>query len=543
MSIPGLSLFRDRGAPRFSLAALLLFLISAVLLGHVLFDPAKSWVQSDYAVHLPRSMQNGTALQPLSDLLNTIATSASLDQRARFLPYFLITIDQKLRLMLEELLPLLPAFNPVLWLLHGIVGPFLLFRYVATATESRAAGWTALAVYLTSPGFLYVFTMNWLPQKALVNLGFIVVLWLGARIAARLQNGAPLFGGAPLPRAMLLAAMLALFLTDEYGFFCIILVVVMFWWRFVRVAQDAERSLPSTLGNLGVLLTPVGVFAVLMLAIVPLLARKLYGVHFSYSHALATGAHRAAEGGSGAWLRQILIMPAENLVNLLGISFVPYDLSGLSGAFPPHFGVQSLGAAHAVAIAALLGAVGVALRRASRDSADAPRRRIWPAIAAYVLLVSFVSWLALAHQTRMINGFYYGGPIAVAFAVLIAFVARYATGRARIGAFALVGWIVVVQYLNFDRLNAIWSTGSDAYVAKLYRDYLPMADPRDKWTMADIAEIQASTRRGELDANLERRPLPPRLFYLVAEQCVKNSASSARCASLIEMLRRSGGSP
>lgn len=532
---------RDRGIPWFSGAAFLLFLFAVSLVLVVLLDPNKSWVQSDYAINLVRSMENGVSIQPLSDILNTIATSASLDQRARFLSYFLLALDQKLRLALNELFPVLPSLNPILWLLHGLMGPVLLFRFVAMTTESKAAAWVAAAIYISSPGFLYAFTMNWLPQKALINLGFIAVMYLAARIDKEIAPGALLFSGSGGMRRALLVTLLALFLTDEYGFFAPTLIVSLFWWRFFGSGSAVPRN-PDVIKNLSVLALPIVAFLVLVLGIVPQLSRKMFGLPFKYHTALGGRVHQIAALDGGDWLAQVASAPVLNLVNLLGISMVPYDLVGISELFPQHFGVQVLGLAGVIAIAAFVFVLAASAREARRELPDAMSRHLLPVVACYFLLIGFISVLALSHEPRIINGFYYGAPIAVVFAILMGYTVRYANRSVRVLAIILASWITLVQFLNFDRLNAIWSTGSDSYIAQFYGPYLPFRAPADGWSMHDIRGFASAAREGRVDAYLDTRALPPRLFYMMAEQCVKDPSISRRCYPLLEMLRRVRGS-
>jgi hypothetical protein len=521
-------------------AAAVLLALVAVAFVATLLTPSTQWVQSDYAIHLPRSTRDGVGIHPAWDLLNTIVTSAGLDQRGRLLGYFIITLDQKLRLWLYQFIAVPPALNPILWILHGGLGPFLLFRFVRRATDSVAAGWIAVAIYGSSPGFLYVFTMNWVPQKALVSLAFIAVLWLASRIDAHAAPG-PLFYMGPRGEVLaIFAVMLAAFLSDEYGFLAPALIAIFFWWRFVPSRQIPIHAAAK---QVVVLLSPAIVFAILMLVVVPILSEKLYHVRFDYLAALRVGRHRAATVDGGAWLKQAFSTPLLNLVNIIGISLLPYRLTGLSSALPRHFGVQTLGFAHLTVLPIFAAIVAIAVRSARSESDRAIRQRMLPALVGAVVLVFAISTIALAHVPRLVNGFYYGAPIAVAFAILIAYVVRYSRGLLRVVVVALAFWIATIQFQNFNVLNGILSHGSDAYIARLYAAYLPMRSPEEPWTYRDLHSVLSAAHEGQLDRYLDHGTLPPRLFYVVAEQCTIAPALSRRCDQLLTMLTQLRGSP
>jgi hypothetical protein len=522
------------------LAGFSVLVLSVLLAWCAVSDTSNLWVQSDYAIHLVRSTRNGVAIQPLSDLLNTVATTAGFDQRARFLGYFVIAIDQKIRLMLYRLGVVSPAFNPVLWILHGVVGPVLLFRFLVSATGSFVASCVGLAAYLSSAGFLYVFVMNWLPHKAIVALTFIVTLWMGDRIDRRLARGQLFFSGPKAGGVAVLLVMLTGFLADESGFLAPALLVTAFWWRFV---PGTQQSLPDAAKNALLLLAPFGAFVVLVLLVVPRVAEDAFNMRFDYLATLTIGWRRAALSLGDSWPVEVITVPTLNLVNFIGVSLLPYRLTGLTISFPPHYGIQAMGVMHLIMLV-VCATVGIqAVRSCVSDQAGAAQRRLLPGLLSVVVVVVGISVLRLSHVPRLLNGFYYGSPIAVTLALLVAYTVRCSTGAWRACLVSLGVWIVLTQFQNFLFLDRIWSAGGDASVATLYMPYLPISGSGRAWTYQELRTMLKAAETGKLDQHLDRKGVSPRLFYVVAEQCVAARSVSRRCDPLLAFLAGLSGSP
>jgi hypothetical protein len=552
--------------------SVLLLLVAIALFVATLINPHNLFVQVDYAIELVQTVRNGTEFRPLSDLLNTIATMAIVEQRSRLLPYYLIALDQKLRLALYAFGAVPPSFNPVRWLLDGIVGPVLLFGFVRMMTKSAAAACVGLAIYMSSPSFMNIFTMNWVPTKALENVAFITMLWLGARMDRRLQPQQLLFEGAYTANFALAVAILAGVLCDEYGILGPVLIVLMFWWRFLPQPFE-RRTIAQAMKNIAWFLYPVSAFVAIMAIIIPLVSWYAFGIRYAYFETtLASGFQTIhavllgpTESGRAAVNWDILFGPVLNVVNFFGISLLPYALTGLAPQFFIHLGIQELGWLHVVAFAALATLVAASISKAGSESLF---YRLLPALVTTVVLMLLISVIAIAGDPRAPNGYYYGAPVAVPFSIFLAYLFRYSAGTAK--ALVLIGafWVVFAQHQNFLRLNEIWAQSFDIFNSRSLAKYLPFRAPEHKpdgdkyeddfkvssfgtlpgpgarfptWDVRiydEMREVLQASAAGGLDAYLDRRALAPRLFYLVPEQCVLNPRVSRRCGPLVAALSR-----
>lgn len=549
---------------------LLAFAIAALVA--TLLDSNNLFVQVDYTIEIVQTVHNGTTIQPLSDLLDTIRTMAIVEPRARLLPYYLIALDQKLRLALYAFGPIPPSFNPIRWLLDGIIAPILFFGFLRIMTKSATAACVGLAIYMTSSSFLNIFTMNWVPTKALLNFILIVALWVCARIDQKLQANELMFEGSRRSNFTLLLLILAGFLCDEYGFFGPALIVLMFWWRFLPLPFERQVVI-RILKNLAWLLYPIGAFLLIMLIVIPLISRHVFGLRFDYvGGSLSSGFQflliKLFGNGYTTVNWDVVFGPIFNLINFFAISLLPFSLTELAPQFPIHLGIQKLGWFHVLAFSALTILFILTVRSELGDKYKTAFYRLLLPLISTAVLMLLISALAIANGPRNPNGFYYGAPVAIPFSIFVAYLVRYSNGALKIVTLAACFWIGAVQYRNFIELNSTWASTFDIFNSRSLSKFLPFRPPEhdvkdrgyeqdfkessfgtlpgpnarfptwDVKTYDEMREILQAASNGRLDEYLDRRALAPRLFYLIPEQCALDPTVSKRCGPLVSALQR-----
>jgi hypothetical protein len=261
-------------------------------------------------------------------------------------------------------------------------------------------------------------------------------------------------------------------------------------------------------------------FIVLMTMIVPALSQSLFGHGFRFLGTM-NGSLRQAE-----WHR----LPGNSVLNALNylfISVIPYAWSGISDEAPKHFGVQKIGGLHFV-VAAFFASLAVAAAKRDPD-----RRGVWPALAAFFLCTLYLSVLALSHEPRLMNGYYYGAPLGVLFAVALAKCAATVPKKAQAWVVAGTFWFMGVQALNFYELNSIM-LGGQAMLSQCYAQFVKFRADPPGWSYQDMEEVVNLSWDKQLDGYLDAGKLPLRLHYMLAERCALDSFSSARCPRLMQ---------
>jgi hypothetical protein len=357
--------------------------------------------------------------------------------------------------------PVHPSLMPISGALYVIATPALLFHAVSMMTRNARAALATVGIYLSSIGFLSCFAMNFMPAKPLSTVGYVVTIWLAARIDRSAPPGQLLMDTAGRAKWALCVLLLAGFYIDELMFFAWFLPPVLFPDRFFpKTALWADwRDLLQHAARYAV---PIGLFALSVLTVIPYLTRTYFGWDFTYFGSNANLSNQVAYGGEyPADLQPGLSFICDALVgnvrNLFEISLVswPYTVAWLSG--PPGTGLYSLGAVPAVVTFAALGGLfalhSVLLRGASwRTSWLA---RMW---IATLLYVAFLTVLQLKHVPVVI-GYNYGAGFAVFFSLLLGGTVALMFERGwqwRVGAAVLTLYIVLVQISNFHPLNDNW---------------------------------------------------------------------------------------
>jgi len=479
----------------------------------------RTFVHPDFYGHIVQeTVLNGLGLH-WSDALYAIQIRSPGESRPRFLAYAIEAIDQKIRLFLYRFVVVPPTFLPIAWILQVLVAPWCLFRLLENLTGSRGAALAAVAVYVTSVGFLSGFAMSLLQGKALSHVALIVLLYLMSRLHARAREGELFYEiHSPLRYAVLAVLLGGLFL-DEMPWFAFPLAVVIFPSLFFPVSRP-RRSVRPVITNAFVFALPVLVFLFVVLVVVPPLTQRYFGLRFDYLANMlargtqAMGAKSALQGPHAAFGAAVVW---ENFTTLFGVSLVPWQLSSfVKSPFGDYPGTQIMNEAKIVVFVIFFGLLGVTALGGRGGNVRYLRR----AIIATVLFLVFLSLVSIRH-IPVSTGYYYGSSFAAIFALLIGmwYAAVEERGRAVAGVvFAcIVLAIALVQTDNFAPINRGWLETHHELVARpRYRAKLPLAPPRDV-TAAELHDIWRAWRKRRLDAYLGDHTISVGAVYLVVE--------------------------
>jgi hypothetical protein len=476
------------------------------------------FVHPDFYGHIVQeTVVNGLRIQ-WSDALYALQIRSPGEFRPRFLAYGIAALDQKIRLFLYDFFLVPPTFLLIAWTLQLAVAPWCLFRLMDELTKNRRAATCAVAVYLTSVGFLSGFSMSLLQGKALSHVVFIVVLYVMARLEREARPGLLLYQIPSRTTYAVLGILLAGLFLDEMPLFAFPLVAVLFHGRFLPPTvrrQDIRRVVL----NLAFFSLPLLIFLAVVLIVIPPITKKYFGVPFDYlGNALAIGTHTF-----GA--RSMLTGPystfgpgtvAANFVTLFGVSLVPWQLSPfVTSPFGAYPGTQVTNWPKIVIFAAVFGGLAVTAVRSAAPAVKYLRRTI----LAIALFLIFYSLVAIRH-IPVSTGYYYGSAFAALLALLMSSWYAASEGWREHVAPALAGLVAVialVQTTNFAPINRGWLyTHHELIARQRYQDKFKLA-PARPLRAAELAAIHRAWKHRQLPVYLAQHQLSVGAIYLVVE--------------------------
>jgi hypothetical protein len=491
------------------------YLVSAlVLVAYFVCDYRNLWVHPHYfADVMPVYTQDGHGFHA-TDLLRAMDHKRPGECRPRFLMYAFLGLDIRAREWLYRYCCVHPTFS-LTWVFTLGLSPLLLYRLVRNLTGERASALLGVAIFLTSVGTLSGCTCFFTSGKYLTSTVFLGALLLASEVfKAAAPPGQLLFRGGPVKVAALLGLLfLGLFL-DEFTAlaFCLVPIVFpeLFWPRGRRFSRDV-------VANACLFLAPLALFLVVVVGVVPLVTQRYLGYEFdflgsalSYQGAEVPGPHPSAAR-----------LTAANFFSLFGTSVVPNALSKLL----PHPASPVANLLRQEINRLKLGLFAVLVPGAlllARRAGGRPNFFLRSCAAAVAFLVAHTA--LNARHLPVTNGYYYGASFGVILALLCAFfhaqVARSGGRFAAVACQLAVGWVLVVQVANFDRINRSWRDAHNCWSCREAVQQLPDLKLRfrdRKLTAGELRAIWSAWRGGRLRDYLAHTDVAPGAVYLVAE--------------------------
>ncbi len=439
--------------------------------------------------------------------------------RPRFLMYLVSLLDFHLRYYLYDYILIPPALS-IAWLFQLVVGPYCLYGLMRNLTRDRQAAWLALAVYLSSVGFLSGFTLAWQAGKSLSNVLYIAALFLASALDRRAAPHKLLFSIPGARKYLLLALLfLGLFL-DEMPLFAFPMLLLMFPRRFLPSAWSA-RELGAATVNVGILALPLAAFLLFCVVFVPMITEHFLHYRFDYIGAILN--HDPNAGPFGIFSAGTLLL---NFVALFGSALVPLATSHVFHLFAG----TSLGAPSAELVTYLvvvpLFVLALAAVALCRNCLEPARREL--TARAGITMAAFLFFFA-AVQGRHNGwgyGYYYGSVFAVLFALMLgvwfAAIRRGRSGLRTAFAVATV-FIVAMQIHNMAVAQSGVAEEDNALSVKMMgiapRELgRPVAvDAALPVNRAVLEDLWAAWRQGRLEDRLRQAPIPAGAIYLVTE--------------------------
>ena len=476
---------------------------------------------------LKESLKDGLALG-LVDLPNSLQLRAENEFRPRFLTYYLIAVDQKLRLMLYDWMPVHPTLAPVAWLLELVLTPYCLYRLLLNVTGDRLAGLAALAVYLSATGFLSGFTMHFMPGKSLSNAVLIVALLAVSEAVKRPRPGQLLVDAPGWSKYLALAVLFVGLILDEMPIAVLFILPLFFWSAFVPrwPWTPFTRQVAAVVKNGLFYLTPSLAFLVFVLVIIPPITQALFGYRFDYlGDTLLIGNTRTAPSLEVAVLSglepEVIV---GNVTTLFGLSLVPALVSPLIITVYGTFPAGQVTNPPKLALLLLFFGVAVFVAVRSRGPFAVHLRGLLVSLPIFFLFLS----LLMARHIPIVTGYYYGAIFASLFALLIGLLVRGASSLApwaRTAAGVVVVAIVGVQIANYGPLNDGWRLTHDEGLtrdrlakARFARDRrIPLVPEHRDLTADEVRAIWQAWKDDRLDRYLRDNRVSSAAVYEVVE--------------------------
>jgi len=431
-------------------------LIAGILLGAVV---TVIWVLANYAncfqdgesmvTFTPAALKNGKNFA-LSDLVN-IFNVWGFDNgwnRPRFISYTFYIIAIKTRLLLWNIMPPHPSLS-VVWLFSLILAPIMLFKYLRLILKDTTAALAGVAVYISACGCLSGATMLFHPGKPLLNVIVIALLFLIARDAPAESPDRRNPGLVPSVFYGVLPFLTASLFLDEMAIFCFLILPIWSPRYFFPYRFDRTNIIVCA-KNILFYLIPAGILLIMVLAVTPAIAKAAFGKTFDFfgciHHNLRLG--DLTPGFIGG-----------HFFTFFSASLIPWEMLHLRFPVPETVGTANLvGIQIFYAIAFLLTAYLLIRCR----TVAAVGSKIVLLLMVFVLVQAFN--ISFHIQKIPLTGYYYGAVFSVMFASLSGLVILLLRDKAWLGrllAPVILGYVVVMQSMNFLVINNSWRIHSD----------------------------------------------------------------------------------
>jgi len=368
--------------------------------------------------------------------------------RPRFLSYTFYIIAIKTRLLLWNLMPPHPSLS-VVWLFSLILAPIMLFKYLRLILKDTTAALAGVAVYISACGYLSSGTMMFHPGKPLLNVIVIALLFLIARDAPAENPDRRNPGFVPSVFYGVLPLLTASLFLDEMAIFCFLILPIwspryFFPYRFDR------KNIIVCAKNILFYLIPAGILLIMVLAVTPAIAKAAFGKTFDFFGCIQHN------------LRLEQLTPgflAGHFFTFFSASLVPWGILKLRFPAPEITGTADLlGAQIFYAVAVLF----TAYLFIKNKTVVFARNKILTLLVVFVLAQSFN--ISFHIQRIPLTGYYYGAVFSVMFASLSGLVILLLREKVRFGrllAPVILGYVVVMQSMNFLVINNSWRIHSD----------------------------------------------------------------------------------
>lgn len=508
-------------------------LLTAALLAGVLYlvlmlaDYSRIFVHPDnHQFILKEGLRDGVKIG-WRDFPNSLQLRAPDEFRPRFLTYYLLEVDQKLRLMIYDWAPVHPTLMPIAWLCYLVVGPYYLFRLLLNMTGSRLAGLAAVALFVSAIGFLSAFSMQFMPGKPLSSTALILSLYAVSEAVKKLPPG-KLFMHAPgYQKYLALFWLLVGLFLDEMPIASLMIVPLVFWPYFFPRWPWQRSDVIAFVKNGLFLSIPALAFLGIVVFIVPPLTEQLFGYTFDYlgDILLIHGNTRSApslEVAVQSGVESYVLVG--NVTTLFGLSLAPWMISPLTytiGGVYPAGQVTNL---PKIAILLLFFTAAVYLAIRCRGSVAVHLRGLLVSLPLFILFLS----LLMARHIPVVTGYYYGAIFASIFAILVGLMlAGVAQLHPRLTPLAalLVLAMVGTQLVNFHAINDGWRVLHDEGLtrqrlekARTARDRrIPLAAEARPLTREELQAIWSAWKAGRLDRYMRDNPVSASAVYEVIE--------------------------
>ena len=429
----------------------------------LVLDYDASWMHPEMNGYIQNAIHNGRGFSFRDLLLSMDWLHFDGAPRVRFASNLLLIVNTKLRLYFLSIIPLHPSIS-LHWIIFFLLSPFFLYKSLTNLTDNKRVALIAVCIYLMTPSSLATLNFLYHPAKPLANFLFIFIIWMASR-AIRAKKSSFTFS------ALLGSILFFACLVDEALFFLYLLVPILLK-DFLRSDETSRKYLLVAYFLSGI------AFLVAVSFAFPLLI-DLYGVgNFNFWSWAVTSNNRL--------LSLTLLRPFyENSVNLIWGHLVPFK--GQYAAF--NFGP-----------AVILGVVAVSLFFAVRFFRfPAQTKRL--VVTFLVLLFSFIFFQTLLltrHLSIIKDSYYYGGPVSVFLAILLALVCgskesdKDGSVLLYLSSVLVPVYLVIILAYNYMLTNAAWRGKIDSeptitrtYVREFWekrfdRDYLNSVGPTIK---------------------------------------------------------------
>jgi hypothetical protein len=501
-------------------------LAGAVYLLLMLSDYRRIFVHPDnHQFILKEGLRDGVIIG-WRDFPNSLQLRAPDEFRPRFITYYLLEVDQKLRLMIYDWMPAHPTLMPVAWLLY-LVGVYYLYRLMLNLTGKRLAGLASAALFVSAIGFLSAFSMQFMPGKPLSSTALIMSLYAVSEAVKRLSPGG-LFVQAPgiQKYLALLWLVLGLFL-DEMPIASLMIVPLVFWPYFVPRWPWKRPDIVAFVKNGLFFSIPALAFLGIVVFVIPPLTQYLFGYWFDYLGDIllihgntrsAPSLEVAVQSGLEPW---VLV---GNVTTLFGLSLAPWTISPLVYTINDVYPGGQVTNLPKIAILVLFFAAALYLAIRCRGPVAMHLRGLLLSLPPFILFLS----LLMARHIPVVTGYYYGAIFASIFAILVGLMlAGVAQLRPKLTPVAalLVLAMVGTQLANFHAINDGWRILHDEGLtrqrlekARMARDRrIPVAQEARPLTREELRAIWSAWKAGRLDRYMRDNSVSASAVFEVVE--------------------------
>jgi len=431
--------------------------------------PGYGWIHPHFYYDiLPQSLANGSSIK-FRDLIDIFQPRQDFEVRSRFMNYFVLALDQKIRLFYYDKFYIPSNFLPIISTLN-IISCFLFYKTLKLLFQQKIIAKIGVSLYIVSIGFYSLSGNVYMAAKPVANFIVIFSMFLTSKYLTGQIKNVKFF-------TTNLFLLFIGFYTDEVVFIVVINYLLVVGLFYLRDRKEVNIKLPPTKDKkikiqasifpklrlvLGTYFAALFAWIVSITFLVPIITKKYFGWDFSFWQFNLNLKNDINFGGGfpeGTKVDFLFILTnsLSNIYHIFSYQFIPEFLFSAKGMPDLEYGQPNSlyrfgdlsGLGFTVLLFILLLIVYFILKNNSKA--------IILTLLTFISSVVFFSLLQLKHVPQ-ISGYIYGATISVYIVLFFTSILNivFVKNNFNFSTYVMIFLIIYVQIINGNELNKRW---------------------------------------------------------------------------------------